>query len=171
MPEFIRFRPDRPSARDWARLAGALLVVALVVVLWPVTVGLVAIAAFVTLVASAAAAQGLLELVIVWPIIGPSPLSRRRAWWEGVLAGYGLCAATLLVTGWGLIPLGADPRDVVLGPGPLLALLAVESVLMQWWVVHWRCGGLDEAVSGPRLLLACVLARAVIVGAAVLSVL
>lgn len=111
-------------------------------------------------------AQAAIEMAIAWPIIGKVSWKRFRAWWEGVLIGYGLCATTCLLAGYSFPELFdtdlAKHRASDRALWCLIALTALESLLVQLWVVHRRARQWHDPISKRRLLLACLLAKAFI---------
>jgi len=110
--------------------------------------------------------QAAIEMVIAWPVMGKMSWTRFRAWWEGVLIGYGLCAVTCGLAGhWAaeLLPLQPEwYRGSNWSLGCLLALTALESFLVQWWVVQRRAHQWHDPIARPRLLRGCLLAKAFI---------
>jgi hypothetical protein len=110
------------------------------------------------------AAQACIEVFFAWPIMATRVTGRRfRAWWEGVLIGYGLSAATMFVSGHGLSLL--EYRGFRLLPPSLWFLLAIttaEACLAQWWVVRRRSRQWNDPIPPRRLFLACVVAKFVV---------
>jgi hypothetical protein len=105
--------------------------------------------------------QTCVESVLAWPILRRFSWRRFLAWWEGVLIGYGLCAVTCHWLGRTVTP----EQGFLLYPGsfptPLILLItAVESFLVQWWVVRRRCRQWDDPIPDRRLALACLVAKA-----------
>ncbi len=108
------------------------------------------------------AVQTLVELGPASLFVGAPTWKRFFAWWEGVLIGFGVCAATILMSGYGTCLF--DRRWV---PGekmrflPLLVLLAAESYVVQCIIVRWRMALFGERVPVRRLLLGCLLAKCI----------
>ncbi len=87
---------------------------------------------------------------------------RFGAWWEGVLIGYGACALTVFFTGLSVtLSVGAGGLESVRRFWPLLLLTALESGLIQWWVVRYRARCWNDPIPGKRLAVACVGAKLV----------
>jgi hypothetical protein len=105
--------------------------------------------------------QACIEVTVAWPILRPVGWRRLRAWWEGVLIGYGLCAVTCRWSGRTV----AIWTGLTFYPGSfstplLLFITAVESFLVQWWVVSQRARQWNDPVPTGRLVLACLAAKA-----------
>ncbi len=105
--------------------------------------------------------QASVESVLALPILGRFSWRRFRAWWEGVLIGYGLCAVTCYWLGRPL----SHWDSTVMCPGSfpawvLLVITAVESFLVQWWVVRRRSRQWQDPIPDRRLALACLAAKA-----------
>lgn len=111
---------------------------------------------------AAGAVQAGIEMLAGLWVLGTPSFRRFRAWWEGILIGYGLCAITcILLTEWS-VPYGnafvlQDPPAWVYGV--LLCITAVESLLVQWWVVRRRLRSWNDPISNRRLLAACTLGK------------
>ncbi len=127
-----------------------------------IPVGLAVYLIFGTAVAMAAATiQSLFEHVVVAAILGQ--LSRRLffAWCEGILITYAVCAVTFVV--YGEVATGGAggiwARDASARSWMLLAVMVLESTLIQYLVVWRRARRWHERTGGIHLLLACVLAK------------
>jgi hypothetical protein len=149
----------RTSWQEWFVLGVPSAVLGLIIMFTPLVVlvllvgGAFAVSAF----------QAGIEIAFAWPILRTLSWKRFRAWWEGVLIGYGLCGLTCLLFGRPLIVLGF----VGLQRGPtstalLLIITAVESLLAQWWVVRWRARQWNDPVPAGRLAAACLAAKALV---------
>ncbi len=108
-------------------------------------------------------AQSCVEILIAsaW-MAAPLNWRRYRAWWEGVIIGYGLSGLTILLSGHGVIAF--DIQGFHLIPSHLWALsllTTAEACAAQWWVVRRRSRQWSEPVSSQGLLLACILAKTV----------
>jgi hypothetical protein len=106
--------------------------------------------------------QASIEIAIAWPFLRTLSWRRFRAWWEGVLIGYGLCAVTCLALGRPMMI-----ADRFIHPGsfplvPLLVITAVESFAVQWWVVRYRARQWNDPLPAGRLTLACLAAKALV---------
>ena len=117
-----------------------------------------AVVAFVAFAASGF--QSVVEIAVASACIGLPSWPRIRAWWEGVLIGYGACSLTLFIGGSAFIPMErygswTDTRRL----WPWLLLTFLESCLIQWWVVRRRLRQWDEPVTPWRLLLGCLAAK------------
>jgi len=108
------------------------------------------------------AAQAFVELGPASLFLGAPTGRQFIAWWEGVLIGFGVCAATILMSGYGTCLF-----DRRWSPGekmrflPLLLLLAAESYVVQCIIVRWRMALFGERVPVRRLLLGCLLAKCI----------
>jgi hypothetical protein len=158
-------RAEAPTGAFVAVVAGILVTVVLAVAMGgpdaiaAITIGVavVAVPAFVLGVVQTA-----LELLAASIWIGRITGKRFRAWWEGVLIGYGACALTLLATGHGLLVFNdAYAWRLPRGSIPALVLTATESLVIQWWVVRRRMRQWDDSIPSKELLYACLMAKAV----------
>lgn len=118
----------------------------------------------VIIVFAIAGAQAGVEILIA-SVLMEAPLNwpRFRAWWEGVIVGYGLIVLSLLLSGYCVVVF--DFEGIHLIPPRLWALSALttaEACLVQWWVVRRRARQWSQPVSSPRLLLACATAKAIL---------
>jgi len=114
------------------------------------------------LILALGAAHTLVELGPACLALGAPTWRRLVAWWEGVLAGYGVWAITILCAGYGTCL--CDRRWC---PGemmrflPLLLLVAVELCVVQCIIVRWRMARFGERIPTGRLVLGCMLAKAI----------
>lgn len=146
---------------------GIMAIIAPIVIWLPHALGgLVVVVPVVAILASfvVSGIQSLIEQAAAAAVIGLPGWRRFRAWWEGVLIGYGLGSLTLYIAGHPYVPIESFGtwRDS-LRLWPWLLLVAVEAVVVQWWVVGRRLRGWGEPVPPRRLLLACLVGRAVVV--------
>ena len=108
--------------------------------------------------------QAAIEHIAVVAVLGRPTRRRFRAWWEGVLIGYGLCAVTFM--GYGEVVTGGAAGLWVMNASarswPVLAVTALESILVQYWVVRRRARQWEDPISSQGLLTACVLAKSLV---------
>ncbi len=121
---------------------------------------LIGIAVLVVVLLAIAAFQACFEMVFARLILGA--LSRRlfRAWWEGVLVGYGLCAITCCLVGRSDVYMDLVASSRTGFPLPLLLLItAIESTGVQYWIVRRRSRQWGEPIPARRLAWACLAAK------------
>ncbi len=108
------------------------------------------------------AIQAGMELGFASLVLGYPTWKRFRAWWEGVLIGYGLCSLIMVIWGYyfDFLSLGSliIPRRRL---WPVYLTTALASLLVQWWVVRRRMRQWNEPISDRKLWLGCLLAKTI----------
>jgi len=106
--------------------------------------------------------QAAVEMCLVWPIIGQVGWRRLRAWWEGVLIGYGVSVVSMLLAGryWSLGDFGWDAAERW-GLLHFYVGTTIEVAIVQFWVVRrrWRQWGVP--VASRKLWVACAVSKLV----------
>ncbi len=114
-----------------------------------------------------AAVQAGVEIGFASLAIGAPTWRRFRAWWEGVLIGYGACS--LLAWPWGGC-LNAPTKVAyaiqfsghsVWRMWPLFLSTGLAFLVVQWWVVRRRTRQWNDPIPDRRLWLGCLLAKLV----------
>lgn len=114
-----------------------------------------------------AAVQAGVEIGFASLAIGAPTWRRFRAWWEGVLIGYGACS--LLAWPWGgclnaptkvayAIQFSGHP---VWRMWPLFVSTGLAVLVVQWWVVRRMTRRWSDPIPDRRLWLGCLLAKLV----------
>ncbi len=142
------------SVAAWAILLGGMLAFTM----WPLLLILLPIVAFFAV----AGVQALCEIILAGWVLRDVTWRLFRAWWEGVLIGYGLCSVTLNLSGWALAfpVLAAANTPWPAGFTAVFALTSVEALVVQWWVVRRRLRQWKQPPQPARLILACLAAKA-----------
>ena len=109
------------------------------------------------------AIQALLEVAVAWPILKVRSWLSFRAWWEGVLIGYGMCGLFCWLMQRPIII--ADGIYAQAGAFPLWQLLIstfLMSFAIQWGVMSFRSRYWKLSFSGTRLMLGVFWAKLVV---------
>lgn len=158
------FRPPPPpswreGALGIAILVGGLPVAVILASLGPALLPLL-VAIAVTFLLSGV--QAIVEIVPARLCIGPITPRRFRAWWEGVLIGYGACAATVALFGHPFLLTPSDNDRVPGGFAWMMTATAVVSFAIQYAVVRRRLRRWDDPLPARSLLEGCLAAKIVI---------
>jgi len=156
----LRAAAAQPGWTLGERISFGIAVVILVAFLAVTPLILVVLVVFVPI--ALAGVQALFETVFARLILGTLSWRRFRAWWEGVLIGYGVCAITCQLVGRPVLLLTCEINvtfSSFMGM-LLLTITAVESFLVQYWVVRRRSRQWGEPVPARRLAGACLAAKA-----------
>ncbi|HEY3243047.1 MAG TPA: hypothetical protein VGM03_06815 [Phycisphaerae bacterium] len=148
----------RRRERHWAIALAVSCGCGALVAVWPL--GLLVFAA--VCIFAVAAVQAALETVLASLLVGPGGWPRFRAWWEGIVIGYG--ASALILLGIGHPPYFFE-RDSLLDLPAAFVWLTVATTLaavaIQWCVVRCRARHWGIHLPPKRLLPACALAKAI----------
>ncbi|MBN1346758.1 MAG: hypothetical protein JXQ73_28970 [Phycisphaerae bacterium] len=123
---------------------------------------LLALAATALVMIPLAALQSVFECLAAWPSVGVLTWRRFKTWVKGVLIGYGACSMTFWVLGQILAGTTQNPWEwrAAAASWAVLALTAVESFVIQVWVLNRSARYGLEPIPPRRLLAGCLLAKA-----------
>jgi hypothetical protein len=105
--------------------------------------------------------QTAIEEVVARRILTWKHPRRTFAWFEAVMITFGVCTVMLWTAGWTMT---TDTRTIELYPPALWLNLFVNyalAVAVQWWVVRTQARNWGDELPARRLLIACMLAKAV----------